>query len=116
MAFTGIFSGLDPAELLIGAPTSDLYRYEQRAWGFQQLDLSFYGRDGYRVYGRLTLALSLRYDNFLGWPWTEVANRQSQPSPTLSTTAAFQVSTFSRRRTKRSSCVDAGGPIPGAEC
>ncbi len=42
---------------------------------------------------RLTLALGIRYDNFLGWPWTEVDNREYQFDPALSTTADFQVGT-----------------------
>jgi hypothetical protein len=93
MAFTGNFTGLGLADLLLGAPTSGVYQYEQGTRGFRQLDLSFYGQDSYKVNHRLTLALGLRYDNFLGWPWTEVDNREYQFDPALSTTAVFQVGT-----------------------
>lgn len=93
MAFTGNFTGLGLADLLLGAPTSGVYQYEQGTRGFRQLDLSFYGQDSYKVSSRLTLALGLRYDNFFGWPWTEVNNREYQFDPALSTTAVFQVGT-----------------------
>lgn len=93
MAFTGNFTGLGLADLLLGAPTSGVYQYQPGTRGFRQLDLSFYGQDSYKVTDRLTLALGLRYDNFLGWPWTEVNNREYQFDPALSTTAVFQVGT-----------------------
>ncbi|HZP03469.1 MAG TPA: carboxypeptidase regulatory-like domain-containing protein [Terracidiphilus sp.] len=93
MAFTGNFTGLGLADLLLGAPTSGVYQYQQGTRGYRQLDLSFYGQDSYKVSDRLTLALGLRYDNFLGWPWTEVNDREYQFDPALSTTAVFQVGT-----------------------
>ncbi len=93
MAFTGNFTGLGLADLLLGAPTSGVYQYEQGTRGFRQLDLAFYGQDNYQLSKRLTLAVGLRYDNFLGWPWTEVDNREYQFDPALSTTAVFQVGT-----------------------
>jgi outer membrane receptor protein involved in Fe transport len=91
MAFTGNFTGLGLADLLLGAPTSGTYQYQRGTRGFRQLDLSFYGQDSYKASDRLTLALGVRYDNFLGWPWTEVYNREYQFDPALSTTAVFQV-------------------------
>ena len=93
MAFTGNFTGLGLADLLLGAPTSGVYQYQQGTRGFRQLDLSFYGQDSYKASDRLTLALGLRYDNFSGWPWTEVNNREFQFNPLVSTTAVFQVGT-----------------------
>jgi hypothetical protein len=93
MAFTGNFTGLGLADLLLGAPTSGVYQYQQGTRGYRQLDLSFYGQDSYKVSDRLTLALGLRYDNFLGWPWTEVNDREYQFDPALSTTSVFQVGT-----------------------
>lgn len=93
MAFTGNFTGLGLADLLLGAPTSGVYQYEQGTRGFRQLDLAFYGQDNYQLSKRLTLAVGLRYDNFLGWPWTEVDNREYQFDPALSTTAVSQVGT-----------------------
>ena len=93
MAFTGNFTGLGLADLLLGAPASGVYQHEQGTRGFRQLDLAFYGQDSYKLSDRLTLSLGLRYDNFLGWPWTEVDNREYQFDPKASTTAVFQVGT-----------------------
>jgi hypothetical protein len=93
MAFTGNFTGLGVADLLLGAPTSGAYQYQQGTRGFRQLDLSFYAQDNYKLSDRLSLALGLRYDNFLGWPWTEVNNREYQFDPALATTQVFQVGT-----------------------
>jgi hypothetical protein len=55
--------------------------------------LAFYAQDSYKVSDRLSLALGVRYDNFLGWPWTEVGDRQYQFDPKLSTTAVFRAGT-----------------------
>jgi outer membrane receptor protein involved in Fe transport len=93
MAFTGTYTGLGLADLLVGAPASGTYQYQQGTRGFRQLDLSFYAQDNYKVNDRLSLALGLRYDNFVGWPWTEVDNRMYQFDPALSTTQVFQVGT-----------------------
>ena len=48
------------------------YAYPHGTVGLRQSDLSFYLQDNYKVNSRLTLNLGLRYENFLGWPWTEV--------------------------------------------
>jgi hypothetical protein len=93
MSFTGNYSGLGLADLLLGAPTSGTYAYQAGTRGFRQLDLAFYVQDNYKVNSRLTLNLGLRYDNFLGWPWTEVRNRMYQFDPALSTEQVFQVGT-----------------------
>jgi hypothetical protein len=93
IAFTGNFTGLGLADLLLGAPTSGVYQYQQGTRGFRQLDLAFYAQDSYKVSDRLSLALGVRYDNFLGWPWTEVGDRQYQFDPKLSTTAVFRAGT-----------------------
>ena len=93
MAFTGNFTGLGLADLLLGAPTSGTYQYVPGTRGFRRLDLAFYAQDSYKVTNALTLNLGLRYENFLGWPWTEVGDRMYQFDPTLSTTQVFQVGT-----------------------
>jgi hypothetical protein len=93
MAFTGTYTGLGLADLLLGAPASGTYQYQQGTRGFRQLDLSFYAQDNYKVNYRLSVELGVRYDNFLGWPWTEVGNRMYQFDPSLSTTEVFQVGT-----------------------
>lgn len=91
LSFTGNFTGLGVADLLLGAPTSGTRQYQQGTRGFRQLDLAFYAQDSYKVTSRLTLNLGLRYDNFLGWPWTEVQDRMYQFDPSLSTTQVFRV-------------------------
>jgi hypothetical protein len=93
MVFSGNYSGLGLADLLLGAPTSGTYQYEQGTRGFRQLDLSFYAQDNYKINDRFNVAAGVRYDNFLGWPWTEVKNRMYQFDPSLSTTEVFRVGT-----------------------
>ncbi len=91
MSFTGNYTGLGLADLLLGAPVSGTRQYQQGTRGFRQFDLSFYAQDSYKVNDRLTLGLGLRYDNFLGWPWIEVQDRMYNFIPSLSTTQDFQV-------------------------
>ena len=91
MQFTGNFTGFGLADLLLGAPTSGVYQYQQGTRGFRQLDVAFYAQDNYKLNDRLTLALGLRYDNFVGWPWKEVNNRMFLFNPARSTTQVFQV-------------------------
>ncbi|MGA3009004.1 MAG: TonB-dependent receptor [Terracidiphilus sp.] len=86
-------AGLGLADLLVGAPASGIYSHEAGTRGARQFDLGFYAQDNYKASDRLTLNLGLRYDNFLGWPWTEVQNRMYQFEPALSTTQVFQVGT-----------------------
>ncbi|MFY9647811.1 MAG: TonB-dependent receptor [Terriglobales bacterium] len=93
MSFGTVYSGLAWTDLLFGAPKSGLYEYQHGTRGFRQTDLSFYVQDNYKVASRLTLNLGVRYENFLGWPWTEVDNRMYQFDPALSTTELFQVGT-----------------------
>jgi Carboxypeptidase regulatory-like domain/TonB dependent receptor len=93
MAFTGNFTGLGLADLLLGAPTSGTYQYVPGTRGFRRLDLAFYAQDSYKATNRLTLNLGIRYENFLGWPWTEVGDRMYQFDPALSTTEVFRVGT-----------------------
>jgi Carboxypeptidase regulatory-like domain/TonB dependent receptor len=93
MSFTGNYSGLGLADLLLGAPTSGTYAFQSGTRGFRQFDLAFYAQDNLKVTSRLTLNLGIRYDNFLGWPWIEVHNRMYQFDPALSTTQVYQVGT-----------------------
>ena len=102
MSFTGNYSGLGLADLLLGAPTSGTYAFQSGTRGFRQFDLAFYAQDNYKLTSRLTLNLGLRYDNFLGWPWVEVRNRMYQFDPALSTTAGLS-SGHQRRYQKRQS-------------
>jgi hypothetical protein len=93
MSFGTVYSGLAWTDLLFGAPKSGVYEYQNGTRGFRQTDLSFYAQDNYKATSRLTLNLGLRYENFLGWPWTEVENRMYDFVPSQSTTQLFQVGT-----------------------
>jgi len=94
-SFGTVYSGLAYTDLLFGAPKTGSYAFPNGndGFGFRQTDLSFYGQDNYKISSRLTLNLGLRYENFLGWPWTEVENRMYNFVPSLSTTQLYQVGT-----------------------
>jgi outer membrane receptor protein involved in Fe transport len=90
MAFSGTYTqdptsrtgtGLGPADALLGLPISGQIRYLTGTRGFRRTELGFYAQDIYKATQRLTLTLGLRYENFIGWPWTEVADRMYQFVP-----------------------------------
>ena len=85
------YSGLAWTDLLFGAPMSGVYEYQHGTRGFRQSDLAFYVQDNFKATSRLTLNLGVRYENFLGWPWTEVENRMYNFVPSISTTALERV-------------------------
>jgi outer membrane receptor protein involved in Fe transport len=93
MIFGSNYSGLAWTDLLFGAPTSGTYAYQHGTRGFRQSDLAFYAQDNYKVNNRLTLNLGVRYENFLGWPWTEVNNKMYAFDPSISITALEQAGT-----------------------
>jgi hypothetical protein len=95
MSFGTSYSGLTWSDLLFGAPKTGVYAFPAGGggFGFRQTDLSAYVQDNWKVSSRLTLNLGVRYENFLGWPWTEVGNREYNFVPSLSTTQLFQVGT-----------------------
>jgi hypothetical protein len=89
-AYATRYTGLAWSDLLFGAPTSGSYSFPSEV-GLRQSDLSFYAQDNYKVSNRLTLNLGVHYENFLGWPWTEVHNKEYAFVPSTSTTALEQV-------------------------
>ena len=91
-AFGTRYTGLPWSDLLFGAPTSGTYSFPSEV-GLRESDLSFYAQDNYKVSNRLTLNLGVHYENFLGWPWTEVHNKEYAFVPSISTTALEQVGT-----------------------
>jgi len=93
MSFGTSYSGLAWTDLLFGAPVSGTYAYQHGTRGFRQSDLAFYVQDNYKVNNRLTVNAGVRYENFLGWPWTEVNNRMYAFDPSISTTSLEQVGT-----------------------
>ena len=90
-AYATRYTGLAWTDLLLGAPTSGTYSYPSGTVGLRQSDLAFYAQDNYKFNNRLTLNLGVRYENFLGWPWTEVNNKEYDFVPSISTTALEQV-------------------------
>jgi hypothetical protein len=91
-AYATRYTGLAWSDLLFGAPTNGTYSFPTEV-GLRQSDLSFYGQDNYKISNKLTLNLGVRYENFLGWPWTEVNNKEYAFVPAISTTALEQVGT-----------------------
>ncbi len=69
-------TGLGPADVLLGKPSSGFIRFVRGTRGYRRTEIAFHLQDTYKVNERLTLNLGVRYDNFLGWPWTEVNDRQ----------------------------------------
>jgi hypothetical protein len=92
-SFGTSYTGLAWSDLLFGAPKSGTYSFPSGTVGLRQTDLSFYVQDNYRFSNRLTLNLGLRYENILGWPWTEVHNKEYDFVPSISTTTLVQVGT-----------------------
>ena len=80
-------------DLLFGAPVSGAYAYLDGPQGFRQSDLGIYAQDNYKATNRLTLNLGLRYENFLGWPWTEVDNKEYQFAPAVAPHRTLQAGT-----------------------
>jgi hypothetical protein len=87
------YSGLAWTDLLFGTPQSGSYQYQSGTRGFRQTQLSFYVQDNFKVASRLTLNLGVRYDNYLGWPWTEVNDKMYSFDPSISTTTVEKVGT-----------------------
>jgi len=92
MTFSGTYTqdpssrtgtGLGAADALLATPISGTIRYLTGTRGFRRTELGFYVQDIYKATSQLTLTLGLRYENFMGWPWTEVADRMHQFVPEL---------------------------------
>ncbi len=68
-------TGLGLADLLLGKAISGSLQFQDGTRGMRQSEVAFYVQDDFKVTNKLTLNLGLRYENYLGWPWTEVHNR-----------------------------------------
>jgi hypothetical protein len=82
MAFTTAYSsdpasggGLGLADLLLGKPISGSLQFIDGMRGLRRSDIAAYIQDDFKVSNRLMLNLGLRYENYVGYPWTEVHNR-----------------------------------------
>ena len=69
-------TGLGPADAILGKPISGVIRFVTGTRGYRRTEVGFFLQDTYKATDKLTLNLGVRYDNFLGWPWTEVNDRQ----------------------------------------
>ena len=92
-AYGTTYTGLPWSDLLFGAPTSGTYSLPSGTVGLRQSDLSFYAQDNFKLNNRLTLNFGVRYENILGWPWSEAHNKEYDFVPSISTTALEQVGT-----------------------
>jgi hypothetical protein len=68
-------TGLGAAETLLGRAGSGTIRFLNGTRGFRRTELGFYFQDDYKLTSHFTLNLGLRWEDYLGWPWTEVNNR-----------------------------------------
>jgi hypothetical protein len=78
-------TGIGAADLLLGRPISGSIQVPPGTRGFRRSEISGYLQDTFKVTSKLTLNLGLRYENFLHWPWSEVANRMYQWVPSQQT-------------------------------
>jgi hypothetical protein len=68
-------SGLGLADLLLGRAASGSLQYLDGPRGLRQTELAAFVQDDYRASTKLTINFGIRYENYIGWPWTEVDNR-----------------------------------------
>jgi hypothetical protein len=68
-------TGLGLADLLLGKPISGSLQFLDGTRGMRQSDVAGYVQDNFKAAKKLTLNLGVRYENFLGWPWTEAYDR-----------------------------------------
>jgi hypothetical protein len=74
-------TGLGLADLLLGRPIAGNLQSIDGTRGLRRSDLSVYIQDDFKISGRLTLNLGVRYENYIGYPWTEVHNRAYNFAP-----------------------------------
>ena len=70
-------TGISLADMLLGVPQSGNIDYADGTRGYRRKELSGYAQDTWKVTPSLTLNYGLRYDLFLGYPWSEVAGRMT---------------------------------------
>ncbi len=74
-------TGIGSAEVLLGRADSGSIRFLNGTRGFRRSEYAFYVQDDFKATTKLTFNLGLRYENFAGWPWTEVNDRMYQFIP-----------------------------------
>ena len=80
-------TGLGAAEVLLGRPASGNIAYVAGTRGLRRNEPAAYVQDDIKVSSRLTLNLGLRWEDYMGWPWTEVADRMYDFLPATQTVA-----------------------------
>jgi len=68
-------TGLGLADVLLGKPVSGSLQFMEGTRGMRQSDAAGYVQDNFKATDKLTLNLGVRWEDFLGWPWTEAYNR-----------------------------------------
>ncbi len=68
-------TGISLADLLLGVPQSGNIDFADAMRGYRRTEVSGYAQDTWKLTSSLTLNYGLRYDLYLGYPWSEVANR-----------------------------------------
>jgi hypothetical protein len=104
-------TGIGAADLLLGRPASGGINYVAGTRGFRRTELAFYVQDDYKLSSTLTLNLGLRWEDFIGWPWTEVNDRMFDFVPASQTIA--QVGTNGISRAGAGSDLNNFGPRAG---
>src|SRR5206468_4209038 len=66
------------ADLLLGVPQTSTIQIINGTRGLRRTEYTYYLQDNFKMTGKLTLNLGVRYDIYTGWPWTEVGDRQAQ--------------------------------------
>jgi len=74
-------TGLGAAEVILGKPASGSIRFLTGTRGFRRTETFLYVQDDYKASDRLTFNFGVRWEDYLGWPWTEVNNRMYQFVP-----------------------------------
>jgi hypothetical protein len=74
-------TGLGLGDLLLGKPISATLQFQNGTRGLRRSDVSVFAQDDYKVTDKLTLNLGIRYENYIGYPWTEVRDRADAFAP-----------------------------------
>jgi hypothetical protein len=74
-------TGLGFADLLMGKPISGTLQFIDGTRGLRRSDISAYIQDDYKASDKLTVNIGLRYENYIGYPWTETHNRAYNFAP-----------------------------------